>query len=362
MKLSIPNPTKDSGHKYADELRGRVEFSRDNSEDVGLYNSTSSDEVNNQKKSLRSQSVNGVLGCAVNNPLNGNESPLRMHDVLGFMREGINIVNTNPIANEKFSFTREAFSQLSPQELVKYFDEQQNINAQVLEIFREVLRRGGAPTIQQTRNESPYQFFKSEASSLGTEQISSLSTEQIKSLEDLVRVDAPSMIILLVDDVYTAMKMLSRQAAVAIGGGNNTPTTSGLPATAVTEWNNKGFVIERKGRCSIICAGNGRIAFDIVKKVPITAMITDMEMPEKNGMELIASVRELELQETRPRMRIALSTAVPKSNLDLQHFDEKNGDCYMLKGENPKAVAEFLAFINTIHEEKISSPAPRTPG
>ncbi len=344
MLLGIPSsPTKEretvNPPKFTTEFRDRITRTREHSSEE--------EDVNN---SLCSTSLDSGVDYKLK--LAMAKGSIRTHDLQGLMRAAI-----STIAGEEPGFTRDEFSQLSPEQLKKHYDRQQDKDTQTLDILKEVLR---LCETTKSPNRSPIPFFKQEASSPSTEQITSISTDQIKSLEDLVREDAPSMIILLVEDSYVQMKMLLKQTTGVILQSSATPTSSEQFANAGATWMKNGFAIENKGRCSIICAGNGRIALDIVKKVPITAMITDNEMPEMNGLELIASIRNLEIKENRPRMRIALNTAVPALNLDsksLEHLDLKNDDRYILKAQKGSAgIIEFLGFTQTNSEETASPP------
>jgi DNA-binding NtrC family response regulator len=40
--------------------------------------------------------------------------------------------------------------------------------------------------------------------------------------------------------------------------------------------------------CTILTAGNGRSAVEIIRSVPIDVILTDLEMPYMNGFELVA--------------------------------------------------------------------------
>jgi CheY-like chemotaxis protein len=59
-------------------------------------------------------------------------------------------------------------------------------------------------------------------------------------------------------------------------------------------------------------APNGRVAMEIIRKEPIDLMVTDLAMPEVNGLRLIRELREQ--RETLPI--IAISGAAP-DQLDL---------------------------------------------
>ncbi len=60
----------------------------------------------------------------------------------------------------------------------------------------------------------------------------------------------------------------------------------------------------RMGRCSVLTAENGRAAVKILEKMQVDLIVTDLNMPEMNGYELLAYTRR-----NRPDIRAAVMTA-----------------------------------------------------
>ena len=89
--------------------------------------------------------------------------------------------------------------------------------------------------------------------------------------------------------------------------------TRTIQAVTTQNWQITGFVIEKRGGLYVICASNGRIAYEIVKRCSVRATITDHEMPEMTGLDLIKSIRERERSGSFQRMGIALNSALLES-------------------------------------------------
>lgn len=169
---------------------------------------------------------------------------------------------------------------------------------------------------------SYHQFF--------TQAECSFSSEQKTSLADLATMETLDGIILLVDDSLTIMKMLLKQVTNILCPVP-LPWFETLKSVVSEEWQKKGFVIEIRGGWGIVCAANGRVAYDIVKRSAVRATITDHEMPIMNGIDLIASIRNMERKESRPRMSIALNSALLATDLTAKKSSDI--DLYILKGE-----------------------------
>jgi len=173
-------------------------------------------------------------------------------------------------------------------------------------------RQDGQPgtTFQLSIPAPHHQFFM--------KKMCSLTEEQRISLTDLRSMDRLKGIILLVDDSFVTMKMLLKNVTnilFSISPQQSEIASDNLKSVKIDDWQQKKFVIETRGDWGIVCAANGRVAYDIVMAIEILATITDQEMPMMNGLELIASIRKLERIESRPRMRIALNTALAVAEL-----------------------------------------------
>lgn len=178
-----------------------------------------------------------------------------------------------------------------------------------------------------------HNFFPQEACSL--------DSEQKISLVDLAAMEALDGVILLVDDSLTMMKMMLKQVTNILCP---VPQQWSEPlASVVSEnWQQKGFIIAIREHWGIVCAANGRVAYDIVKRSAVRAIITDHEMPTMNGIDLITSIRNLERKESRPRMSIALNTSLLETELALKEASDI--DLCILKGQ-PIDMSPFFEKI-----------------
>ena len=197
--------------------------------------------------------------------------------------------------------------------------------------------------------------------------------QDVDLLSELDRLNRskPNGIILLVDDSLSIMKLLLKNVTSIIDPtyrtGEKQPGT--LQAVTTQNWQITGFVIEKRGGLYVICASNGRIAYEIVKRCSVRATITDHEMPEMTGLDLIKSIRERERSLSFQRMGIALNSALLESESEsgsaavqaLKIGEEI--DCFLPKTKQPTQFGEpsplniflrdFLLASNP--EESISS-------
>lgn len=181
-------------------------------------------------------------------------------------------------------------------------------------------------------------FFEQEASPLGA--------KRKKSLADLATMETLDGIILLVDDSLLCMKMLFAKVTKLLCPESLTFSEE-LKLIDSNDWQQQGFLIERRGHWGIICAANGRVAYDIVKQIPVRATITDHEMPMMNGSDLIVKIKKLEKKESRSRMSIALNTAVLVTDLRVDVLSEI--DFFIHKGGRTD-LSPFFAEIRA-HSE-----------
>ena len=149
-------------------------------------------------------------------------------------------------------------------------------------------------------------------------------------------------IILLVDDSLTMMKILFKQVTKILCPAP-LQWSEALRSIASEDWQQTGFVIVNRAGWGIVCAANGRVAYDIVKKTAVRATITDHEMPCMTGLDLITFIRNLERKESRPRMSIALNTARSAAEITLQ--ESSDIDLYLLKGERSDLSPFFAKII-----------------
>ena len=163
-------------------------------------------------------------------------------------------------------------------------------------------------------------------------------------------------IFLLVDDSLISMKMLFKQVTKILCP-ESLERSDKLKSIASDElWQQQGFLIELRGEQGIVCAANGRVAYEIAKILPIRATITDYEMPIMTGMDLIMAIRKLERNESRTRMRIALNTALLVSNLTSIVSSEI--DVVIQKGDRTNMMSEFFEPICGVSQKRSQAALP----
>jgi CheY-like chemotaxis protein len=100
-------------------------------------------------------------------------------------------------------------------------------------------------------------------------------------------------------------------------------------------------ILERAGH-SVEVASNGNIGLDIQRKNPADLIITDLFMPEKEGMETI-----IELHRDFPRVKIvAMSGGDRKGNMDFLGMTEKLGAHRILK--KPFTLNDVVEVVDSL--------------
>jgi len=104
-------------------------------------------------------------------------------------------------------------------------------------------------------------------------------------------------------------------------------------------------VLEGAGH-EVMEAGNGREAMKLYEANPTNVVITDLVMPEQDGLEIIR-----ELRRRFPAVKIiAVSGAQQKLNLDLLYVAEKLGALRTL--EKPFDIRKLVALVEDLLQDK----------
>ena len=104
-------------------------------------------------------------------------------------------------------------------------------------------------------------------------------------------------------------------------------------------------VLEGAGH-EVMEAGNGREAMKLYEANPTNVVITDLVMPEQDGLETIR-----ELRRRFPAVKIiAVSGAQQKLNLDLLYVAEKLGALRTL--EKPFDICKLVALVEELLQDK----------
>ncbi len=104
-------------------------------------------------------------------------------------------------------------------------------------------------------------------------------------------------------------------------------------------------VLEGAGH-EVMEAGNGREAMKLYEANPTNVVITDLVMPEQDGLEIIR-----ELRRRFPAVKIiAVSGAQQKLNLDLLYVAEKLGALRTL--EKPFDIRKLVALVEELLQDK----------
>jgi len=104
-------------------------------------------------------------------------------------------------------------------------------------------------------------------------------------------------------------------------------------------------VLEGAGH-EVMEAGNGREAMKLFEANPTSVVITDLVMPEQDGLETIR-----ELRRRFPTVKIiAVSGAQQKLNLELLYVAEKLGALRTL--EKPFDIRKLVALVEELLQDK----------
>jgi DNA-binding NtrC family response regulator len=104
-------------------------------------------------------------------------------------------------------------------------------------------------------------------------------------------------------------------------------------------------VLEGAGH-EVMEAGNGREAMKLYEANPTNVVITDLVMPEQDGLEIIR-----ELRRRFPAVKIiAVSGAQQKLNLDLLYVAEKLGALRTM--EKPFDIRKLVALVEELLQDK----------
>jgi DNA-binding NtrC family response regulator len=104
-------------------------------------------------------------------------------------------------------------------------------------------------------------------------------------------------------------------------------------------------VLEGAGH-EVMEAGNGREAMKLYEANPTNVVITDLVMPEQDGLEIIR-----ELRRRFPAVKIiAVSGAQQKLNLDLLYVAEKLGALRTM--EKPFDIRKLVALVEELLKDK----------
>ena len=104
-------------------------------------------------------------------------------------------------------------------------------------------------------------------------------------------------------------------------------------------------VLEGAGH-EVMEAGNGREAMKLYEANPTKVVITDLVMPEQDGLETIR-----ELRRRFPTVKIiAVSGAQQKLNLELLYVAEKLGALHTL--EKPFEIRKLVALVEELLQDK----------
>ena len=251
---------------------------------------------------------------------------LLKRDISGLMKAGITMITSRQAIGTS-GLTREQFMHLSKEELGSVYDAQQEIDAHMLQVLNyglelcqvKVAVEDEQELIGSTTVESEIKMSRIElpslvaSSSLFRSQPCSLSHAQLEALTDLTKIDTLEGIFLLVDDSVSVLKiLLNHLTSIIYPDIEHRPQHLAKHFNRATKghWQEIGIVVETRGNWGIVCVANGRYASDVVKHCPIVVTITDQEMPEMTGIDLIKAIRKLELAQTRTPMSIALSTTL----------------------------------------------------
>ena len=120
----------------------------------------------------------------------------------------------------------------------------------------------------------------------------------------------------------------------------------------------RGFIrriLEASGHV-VIEAGNGREAMKLAKESPVDVVITDVFMPEFDGLEMMRSLRKLQ-----PHLKvIAVSGGGSMGNMDILHAAKLFGAYRVFT--KPFASRDLVNAVNEAAADTKPAPSPEKPG
>lgn len=101
-------------------------------------------------------------------------------------------------------------------------------------------------------------------------------------------------------------------------------------------------LLERQGH-KVTAASNGRQALDILKHGSFDVILMDLQMPELDGFDATARIREAERGSARHQVIVAMTANTLKS--DLERCRDVGMDGYLAKPISPEGLAAVLTEV-----------------
>lgn len=191
---------------------------------------------------------------------------------------------------------------------------------------------------------------------------SELNTVHINRLQQLK--DDPNLrgIILFADDTISSFKILFQKINQKINKNDLNITTKIRFMHKITpkEWPEIQMTLDIFGKWAFICVANGDLAYDILAllmyhQLPIKALISDQDMPGKQGIELISGARELEAAHHLTPMPIVLNTSCTQAQLGPENLLKVNHlNATLTPSKNALEEFQCLALFGLSQQEQYS--------
>lgn len=110
-----------------------------------------------------------------------------------------------------------------------------------------------------------------------------------------------------------------------------------------------------KDRFRVLTAGSVAEALDVLAKEPVDAVVTDLRMPGKNGMELVEALRA-----ARPSVKVFVISAYG-SDAVIDRLFQLDVDGYIRKPFEIQLVRDMLETRLTARTEDTDRPATESP-
>lgn len=120
----------------------------------------------------------------------------------------------------------------------------------------------------------------------------SILTKRI--LNDILSIDQNKKVIVIVDDSLVCARMLLNRINKLFFKDCNELKIQNDMITSL-EWRNPNVIFLSKENYTFIIASNGQLGFDILSLIKPHLVITDIEMPEINGMEMINKLSSINI-------------------------------------------------------------------
>lgn len=110
-------------------------------------------------------------------------------------------------------------------------------------------------------------------------------------------------------------------------------------------WQNDSLVFDFINDKALVCCAEAETVLALVKTIPISLLITDVQMPGKyNGIDLARLIRQQEATSSKPSIPIALHSALTSEELTIPNPEISILEVeFLLKGTKSESIHSWLS-------------------